>query len=286
MNRNRSLLLFILSMVLMGTIGIFRRWIPISSELLAFFRGLIGALSLFLYAGIAEPSSSASSSKPDYLLIPAGIVLGLNWIFLFEAYRFTTIARATLCYYMEPTIVLFLSPVLFHEPLSRKKTVCGLGALLGMVFVSGVLEGGSGPQDLRGILCGLLAACFYAMVVIFNKKSREGDVYRRTRTELLTAALVLFPYLLLTGSFSGLPNDAGVIGLILLVGVVHTGLVYVMYFGSMANLEAQTISLLSYIDPLTAMAVSVLVLKEPLSIHGIIGAVLILGCALLGERSG
>ncbi len=283
MNRNRSLMMFVLSMILMGTIGIFRRWIPVSSELLAFFRGLIGALSLFIYAGISGRSSSASSSKPDFLLIPAGIVLGLNWIFLFEAYRFTTIARATLCYYMEPTIVLFLSPVLFHESLSAKKILCGLGALLGMVFVSGVIEGGSGPQDLRGILCGLLAACFYAMVVILNKKSTEGDVYRRTRIELLTAALVLVPYLLFTGSFSNLPGDAAVLGLILLVGVVHTGLVYVMYFGSMTNLEAQTISLLSYIDPLTAMAVSVLVLKEPLSIPSLIGAALILGCALLGE---
>lgn len=284
MQRNSDLLQFILSMVLMGTIGIFRRWIPVSSELLAFFRGLIGAASLFLYTKLTEKEGAVSSGKIDPLLFAGGIVLGLNWIFLFEAYRFTTIAKATLCYYMEPTIVLFLSPVLFNESLSGRKILCGLGSLAGMVLVSGVLESGSGAQDLRGIACGLCAACFYALVVIFNKKCREKNVYRRTMIELLTAAIVLIPYLLFTHSFSHTEWNPTVIALILLVGVVHTGLVYVMYFGSMTKLRAQTVSLLSYIDPLTALAVSVLVLKEPISVPAILGAVMILGCAVLMEK--
>lgn len=284
MNRNRSLLLFLLSMILMGTIGLFRRWIPISSPLLAFFRGLIGFLFLLVCSGTVGKSKDWSI-RPDPVLIAAGAALGLNWIFLFEAYRFTTIARATLCYYMEPAIVLFLSPLLFGESLSRKKILFGLGSMLGMVFVSGVLEGGQGPQDFRGILCGLSAACFYAMVVIFNKKSREENLFRRTMIELITSAAVLFPYLFLTGSFSSVQISAEMTGLIFIMGIVHTGIVYMMYFGSMKELDSQTVSMLSYMDPLTAMVLSAAVLKEPMSFLSVIGAILILGCAYLAEKT-
>ena len=217
-------------------------------------------------------------------LVVSGAMIGVNWILLFEAFNYTSVATATLCYYMEPTILLLLSPLLFHERLTGKKLLCAAAALAGMVLVSGI-SGGETVQsgELRGIALGLGAACFYTLVVILNKKIPSADAYQKTIVQLLSAAVVLLPYLFLNGSFRGLELTGHVLFLLLVAGVVYTGLVYALYFGSMDGLKAQTISALSYIDPVVAMISSALVFGERLPLTGIVGAVLILGAAVIGE---
>ena len=278
----KSYILLISSMTIMGTIGLFRRYIPFSSALLAFFRGLIGALSLCLFLLFRGEKGTQRPSQSKLLgLILNGAFLGLNWILLFEAYNYTTIATATLCYYTQPTIVLLLAPFVFGEKLTVKKLLCALGAIIGMVFLSGVTIYGS--NDLSGILFGLAAAVFYALVVILNKKLGSVDVYERTIVQLFSASLVLVPYLLFTEDITSLAFTPQVILLLLVVGVVHTGVVYAMYFGSISALKAQTISVLSYIDPVVALFISVLILREPFSVRSMLGAVLILASAIISE---
>ena len=284
-DRKRSRLMMIASMLIVGTIGIFRRYIPLSSALLAFCRGLIGSVSLGLFVLLIKKQAwQKLSAKTLSTLILNGGFLGINWILLFEAFDHTTIAKATLCYYMEPTIVLLLSPLLFREKLTGRKLVCAAVSLLGMVLVSGVIGGDARPSDLTGIFFGLSAACFYSLVVILNKKTPQVDGYQKTIIQLSGAALTLIPYLLFTEDFSALTPDGTTLVLLLLVGVIHTGLVYALYFGSMAGLSAQTISTLSYIDPIVAMIVSALILKEGLSFPALLGAAAILGSALISER--
>ena len=286
MNPRRSLVLLVTSLCIMGTIGLFRRYIPLSSGLLAFWRGLIGAVSLLVFILLRRRGAwQRIGGRKLAALAATGACLGINWMLFFEACSRTTIARATLCYYMQPTIVLLLSAVLFRERLTARKLVCAVVALAGMVLVSGVLEpAADGPDGLNGVLYGLGAACFYAMVVILNKKIGGVDIYRKTTIELFAAALTLTPWLLATGGFSGVTYDAGLILPLLVAGVFYTGITYAMYFGSMGGLKAQTISALSYIDPVMAMLVSALILGEGLTPAGIIGAVLILGAAIAGER--
>ncbi len=210
--------------------------------------------------------------------------MGVNWILLFEAYNYTSVAVATLCYYMAPTIVVLLSPLLFHEKITLRKGLCAIAAVIGMVFVSGVVDNGMPTvSETKGILFGLGAAVFYACVVILNKKVSGVDPYEKTVIQLVSSALALIPYLLLTGETlpANLSLNAGI--MLLIVGLVHTGIAYAMYFGSVEKLPAQTVALLSYLDPITALILSALVLHEPLTLSGIIGAVLIIGAAIIAE---
>lgn len=284
-NSRKSALMMIASLVIVGTVGILRRYIPLSSAMIAFFRGAIGSASLLVFVLLFKKRGWVKTPVPHLAgMVLNGAFLGVNWILLFEAFNYTTIAKATLCYYMEPTILLLLSPLLFHERLTGKKLLCASAALAGMVLVSGI-SGGETVQsgELRGIALGLGAACFYTLVVILNKKIPSADAYQKTIVQLLSAAVVLLPYLFLNGSFRGLELTGHVLFLLLVAGVVYTGLVYALYFGSMDGLKAQTISALSYIDPVVAMISSALVFGEKLPLTGIVGAVLILGAAVIGE---
>ncbi len=290
MNRQRNetiaILTYIGSALVFGTIGIFRRYIPVSSAFLAFSRGILGGLFVMAYIKIRNKGSVKDIPRQKLLwLIISGAVMGINWMLLFEAYNHTTVAIATLCYYMQPTILILLSPILFREKLTKKKAVCAAVAVLGMILVSGILGGSSTSlgNNLYGVLLGLGAACFYAGVIIINKKMEGIDPYPKTMVQLLSAGITMIPYMLITRSFDSFPTDLRTVLLLLIVGLVHTGITYVLYFGSMEHLRTQTVAILGYIDPVSALFFSAILLKEPLSMYNIIGAVLIIGSALISE---
>lgn len=323
-NRPGSLMMLASSMLIFGTIGIFRRYIPLSSGLLAFSRGLIGAFFLGVFmkcrgllakrqeagsgagsdgtkrsgrmqdriqgrmqdSGISlQESRRKTSARTKLLLILSGALIGFNWILLFEAYNYTTVATATLCYYMQPTIVILLSPLFFKEQLTAKKLVCAILAVLGMFLVSGAAGQGF-PQGnaLLGILYGLGAAALYAAVVIMNKCIRNVDSYLKTILQLASASVCITPYLAVTGQFSHAALDRFSVLMLLIVGLVHTGIAYTLYFGSTDGLKAQTIALFSYIDPVSALFFSMIFLHEPMGAAGMAGAFLILGAAFAAER--
>lgn len=282
----KSYILFIASMLIFGTIGIFRRLIPISSGMLAFLRGILGAGFLLAYTKLTKAHTSSDISRRNLiLLIITGGLIGLNWVLLFEAYNYTTVAVATLCYYMQPTIVILLSPLVFGEKLTGRRLICAVSAIVGMVLVSGVIGGAGQGSDMRGVACGLGAAALYATVVMLNKKIHVDDAIYKTMIQLFAAAAVMIPYLLLGGG--GLGEFAGVgtmaVIMVLIVGIVHTGIAYAMYFGSMENLRAQSVAVLSYLDPVFALILSAVILGERMTVFGIIGAVLIIGSAIISE---
>ena len=272
-------------MLIFGTVGIFRRFIPVSSALLACFRGLSGALFLVIPAFIQKKKLRNNIGKKNFLiLIVTGILIGLNWLLLFEAYNYTTVATATLCYYMEPTIVVLLSPLVLKEKLTVKKSLCALAAIVGMVFVSGVIEGeGMSFTDLKGVLFGLGAAVLYSAVVLMNKKVPGIDAYEKTTIQLFSASIILVPYLLIFEDFTAIKLNALAIIMMIIVGLLHTGIAYAMYFGSMDGLQAQSIAIFSYLDPIFAVILSAVLLREPMTLFGIIGAVLIIGAAMISE---
>ena len=283
-NDRSSTWMFISSMLIFGTIGIFRRYIPLPSAFLAFSRGILGGLFLmaFLKLKRRKPEERLPVRTALWLAV-SGAVMGVNWILLFEAYNYTTVAVATLCYYMQPTIVVLLSPVLFKERLTLRKGACAAVAVIGMVLVSGVIGGGPQAGDPRGVLFGLGAAVCYAAVVIMNKKITGVEAFQKTKVQLMSAGIVMIPYLLLTGGFSVDGVSALTVILLLAVGIVHTGVAYVLYFGSLEGLKAQSAAIFSYIDPVAALFFSALFLREPLSLPGIAGAVMIIGSAVVSE---
>lgn len=277
----------ILAMVIFGTIGIFRKYIPLPSGIVACARGILGVAFLLIFIKLKKIKMDKNSIKVHLtILLVSGGFIGLNWVLLFESYRYTSVAVATLCYYMAPIFVMIVSPFLLKEKLTVKKVLCVIVALIGMVFVSGVIDGGiKDVSELKGILFGLGAAALYASVVMMNQKLGKVPTYDKTIIQLGAAAVVLIPYIFLVEDLSAITVTPLILIMLLIVGVVHTGIAYALYFGSMNGLKAQTVALFSYIDPIVAIILSAMFLKEPMTIYSGIGAVLVLGATMISEIS-
>jgi len=269
------------AMAIFGTVGIFVRHIPLPSATVAFCRGVLGLVFLLaLMAVTGKKPEFQSVRKNLWVLLLSGGAMGLNWILLFESYRYTTVATATICYYLAPVFLVLASPLLGERLTGKKLALLGV-ALVGMVFVSGVLQGG--VSGGKGIALAVGAAALYATVVFLNKKLDAVGAYDRTVVQLAAAAVVILPYVLATRGFSGFQMTGTDYILLLVVGIVHTGIAYWLYFGSVKHLQSQTVALFSYLDPVIAILLSALLLKEPLGWQGVLGAVLILGSALYSE---
>ena len=280
--------MLIASMCIFSTIGIVRKFIPLSSSIVALARAVIGAVFLLIVIGFRKKPVRIPSGKKNLILfLLSGFALGTNWILLFESYNHTSLATATLCYYLAPILVILASPLILKEKLTLPKGICAGVALFGMVLVSGVTDGGlGGANDWKGILFGLSAAVMYATVVLMNRMIDPMDAFDKTFAQLAIAAVTLLPYILLTENISALQvNSTGLI-LLAVAGIVHTGIAYSLYFKSISQLPAQTSALLSYIDPIFAVLLSVIVLKEPITMAAGIGAVMILGAAFVSEQNG
>lgn len=286
--KNTSALIRLTSAVLLfGTIGLFRTWSGLPSGLLSMTRGLIGAAFLYavmLLAGKHISFSAIRKSLP--LLILSGAMIGANWILLFEAYNYTTVPIATLCYYMAPVFVILASPLVLKERLTGTRLLCTGIALVGIILVVfGSDDGASdGKNHLIGILCGLGAAALYGGDILINKVVEGVTAEERTFVQLFTAGLVCIPYTFLCEDLGSVEWTGAGIALMLVMGIVHTGIAYTLYFGSMKQLPAQTVALLSYVDPVASVILAVWLLPgSVLTAAGWIGAVLVLGAALLSE---
>lgn len=273
----------ILAMVIYGTIGLFIRWIPLPSSIIANSRGIVGIAFLLCVMAAKRDRIHWDDVRRNFkYLLPCGLMLGFNWILLFEAYRYTTVAVATVCYYLAPMFILLCSPFLFREKLTVSRLVCAAVAIAGMVLTSGVVQSGF-SGSFKGLMFGILAALAYAAIVMLSKKQTHISAYDTTITELGIAAVVLIPYNLLTVDFSALTVTPAAIGLLLVLGVVHTGFAYSLYFGAIPHMKAQTAAILSYIDPVIAILLSALLLREPMDVPTAIGAVLVLGSTFVSE---
>ena len=279
-----SLLKLIISMTAFGTIGLFVRLITAERGFIASVRGIVGALFLLLLVLLLKKKPDLEAIKKNLvLLIISGAAIGVNWILLFESYSYTSIATSTLCYYMAPVFVILVSPFLLGEHITLKKGVAVATALVGMLFVSGVLEGNtSGGTDLIGVLLALGAAVFYATVTVLNKKMSAISPYDMTIIQLATAGVVVLPYTFIAENNDLAALDSTAIIMLIVVGVVHTGICYALYFSSIQELEAQTVAIFSYLDPIVAVVISFFV-DGAMSQLAIFGAVLILAALILCE---
>ncbi len=286
--KSGALAALVFSMTLFGTIGLFVRWIPLPSATVALVRGIVGTVFLLVWMRLKHVRTDvAEVRKNGVLLCVSGAAIGFNWILLFESYRYTTVSTATLCYYMAPVLMMLASPFVCREKLTLRRLLCVAAAVLGMVLVSGAAAGGSLPDgQRRGVLLGLGAAVLYATVILLNKRITGLDAATRTMFQLGAAAVVLLPYVLFTGvvdAAAGWGNIGLTVVLLAVVGVLHTGFAYMLYFGSVQTLPVQTAAMLSYIDPVVAILLSALFLRESMTLLQALGAVLILGAALIGE---
>ena len=282
----------ITAMVTFGTIGVFVRYIPLPSSIIALVRGVLATIFLLtvMAAGKRRPDRTAIRRNLALLVISGGMI-GFNWILLFEAYNYTSVAVATLCHYLAPVFVIIASPFVLGEKLKMRKNIKVISALDGMVMVSGVIQNyvsGGNAEDLNrtGVLLGIGAGALYATIILMNKKLKNISSYDTTVMQLAAASIVLVPYCLLTVDIGSLEVTPGSAVLLVIVGIVHTGIAYVLYFGSIKELPAQTVAIFSYIDPILAVLLSAFLLKESMDMLSISGAILILGSTFVSEMKG
>lgn len=275
--------MLIVSMTIFGTLGLFVRNIPVSSGELALYRAVLAAMLIGLFLLATKQRIPFQDMKKEVpLLLFSGMAMGINWILLFEAYKYITVSVATLSYYFAPVIVTAVCPFLFREKLTKKQILCFVMSTVGLVLITGI-GGFAGGTDHIGILFGLGAAVFYATVILLNKFIKNVEGIHRTFLQFLAAILVLVPYVLMSGGVTlGGMDGIGWVNL-LIVGLVHTGVTYCLYFSSLKELPGQKAAILSYIDPLVAVLISVTVLGESMSIAQLIGGGLILGFTLWNE---
>ncbi len=270
----------ILSMAVFGTISIFVKGIALPAAEISLYRAVIACIVLLFYLLCTGRLRQLAAIKGKLLpLFVSGAALGFNWIFLFTAYRYTTVAMATLAYYFAPTLVLLGSVIFFRERLTARQIFCFLASTACLLLILGVERGGS-PT---GLLFGLAAATQYAVLVLLNKKVGGIDGITRTWVQFASAAVMLTVYVALTGGFHLAALDLRGWENLLILGVVYTGIIYVLYFSSLPKLRGQQAALLSYIDPAVSVLVSVFFLQERSQPMQLLGGILILVFAVLNE---
>lgn len=272
------------SMIVFGTIGIFVKNIPVSSGEIALFRAVIAAVAICLFQAVRGKKMLFPRKKGTLLLLAfSGLSVGFNWVLLFEAYRYTTVSIATLSYYFAPVLVMILSPFLFRERITKFQVFCFIMATCGLFMIIGTNSGETGSSHLTGVILGLGAALFYACVMTCNKLIGDIPGIDRTFFQFAFAIAVMIIYVACTTGVNLEQMDSKGIVNLLVVGLFHTGVTYCLYFSSIRNLRGQEIAILSYVDPLVAILVSVLLLHEPISAIQIMGGLLLLGFTLLYE---
>jgi RarD protein len=280
----KSKIQFIISMIIFSTIGLVVRYIDLSSSERALLSSFIGCLFLLLIFFMIKKKISWNLVKSNALfLILSGIALGGNWIFLYQSYDHTTIANATLGYYFAPVFVMILSPFVLREQLSIKKIVCIGVAIIGMLMIVGEGVSASRSDDILGLSFGLIAAAFYAVLLLLNKFIKDMGKLELTIIQLGTTTLLLMPYVFLTSGFGIFEVSSSSIPFILILGIINTGIGFWLFFSGMEKLKGQSIAMLSYVDPFVAILISTIILQEQMTIVQMLGGVLLLGSTFVSE---
>lgn len=283
-NTNTARFSLIVSMTVFGTLAPFVRNIAVSSGELALYRAILAAMLIGIFLFVTKQRIHFRALGKDLpLLLLSGMAMGINWILLFEAYKFTTVAISTLSYYFAPVIVTLVCPFLFQERITKKQLLCFVMSTAGLALVIGITDLGSGGNDGIGLLFGLGAAVFYAAVILLNKFIKGVAGIHRTFLQFLSAIVILVPYVAFSGGVSLGGLDMTGWFCLLIVGLLHTGVTYCLYFSSLKELPGQEAAILSYIDPLVAVIIGVVVLGEPLTWQQLVGGGLILGFTLWNE---
>lgn len=282
----KGLIQFISSMVIFGMIGLIIKQIQLSTIEIAMFSSFVGCTFLIVIYALCHKKLDVAFLKGyKRLMIISSVALAGNWVFLFKSYQYTSISNATLGYYFGPMIVLVLSPLILKEALSRKSVLCIIASLIGLILIlsSGFLQ--PGLEDVLGILISMLAGSCYACLMLVNKMMPQGNRLDLTVFQLGMTSLILLCFVFIVEGGFEIHTQISALPYVILLGVMNTGIGFWLFFSGMEKLNGQSIALLSYIDPLVAIFISGLVLREQFTILQIIGGVLLIASTFLSEFS-
>lgn len=274
---------YLIAVIIYGTIGFFLHYVNASSEFVVMCRGLIGSFFILIIMLIRKESPDLKAIKMNlFLLIGSGVALGLNWVFLFSGYKYS-ISVSSLCNYTAPIMIVLISALFLKARINRKQLICIVSSFVGIILISGVLEN-QGTSDNHAFVYGMLASFGFVMLVLFNRKLKNIKSLDRTIVQLFVSFLTVLPYVIINHSIPTSLDEKSII-LILILGIVHTGIAYIFYFGAIDTLDITKVAVLGYIEPVLSVLTGVIFFKEGLGIYGVIGAILILLSAIVSETS-
>lgn len=282
--KNSATLRYLFALFLYGTIGFFLHFVKYSSEFVVLGRGVLGSLFIFLVLSLRKEKIDTDAIKKNLkTLLISGFALGFNWVFLFAGYRYG-IAISSLCNYMAPIIVVVISILVYKQKISKPQILFIIMAFVGMLLLIGVI-GGDLKGDIRCVIYGLLAALGFVILVLCNKRLTDIKPLEKTLVQLLASAVIVLPYVILNDGF---PKEFDLTStlIVLVLGILHTGVAYICYFSSIDVLPAQSIAILGYLEPVLNFVIGALVFHEELGVSSIIGAVLILIASIGNEIFG
>lgn len=279
----KSYLKYLSSLLLFGSNGIVASYILLNSHEIVFLRTFIGSIFLICLLLLSKQKLQAFDNKKDAIyLIASGISTGISWLFLYQAYTEIGISLATLACYCGPIIVILLSPLIFNERLDIYKISGFIIVFTGMIFVNGSELSQTGISF--GLVCGILSAVTYSLMVIFAKKVKTINGLEYSFIQLISSFFIVAIFLGLKQGFY-IPKLTENIFPVLFLGVINTGIGCYLYFSSIKELPAVTVAICGYLEPLSALFFSAIFLNERLSFIQIIGAILIIGGAIIAELS-
>ena len=276
-----------------GTVGLFTHFIPLSSAAIVFYRALLGGLFIITMIKLSGKEVNVKSMRDNIVvLIFTGFFMALNWVLQFEAFKVSSVAIGTVCYNMMPIFLLIIASFMFNEKITLKSGLCILVATIGVILVSNVVNAGIRSHEVLGCIYGILGAIFYALIVTFNRKLNQIETHDKVIFQFMFSAFIMVFYVLLIEKKSlmfdqSLSTNTKAIGAICMIvlSFFHTGFCYVHYFNAVSRLKAETVAILTYIDPVVALFLSYFVLKEDMTALQFLGAILILGSTLFNELS-
>lgn len=280
---NRTYLKYFASLLLFGSNGIVASHIGLNSSEIVLLRTLIGSLLLISVFLMTKQKFTFIDYKRDLIFICiSGIATGASWMFLYEAYVQVGVSIATLLYYCGPVVVMLLSPVLFKEHLTWIKTTGFIAVICGIFLINNDFNGSG---NLWGILCGLLSALMYSVMVMANKKAEHIKGMENSVIQLVASFLTVAVFVGIRSGYN-LQIEASDWIWILVLGLLNTGIGCYLYFSSIGNLPVQTVAICGYLEPVSAVLFSVILLHEAMMPLQVLGAVCIVGGAVIGELSG
>ncbi len=277
----KAFLKYLSALLMFGLNGIVASNIPLSSYIIVFLRTLIGSLLLLILFLIGKGKFHILANKKDaFFIVLSGISMGASWMFLYEAYQQIGVSLASLLYYCGPVIVMILSPLIFKERLTIPKVVGFSIVVVGIILVNGNIVGDN--SNGWGIFCGGMSAIMYFFMVTFNKQSKHITGMENSVIQLMVSFLTVAVFVVFKQGFvMAIPSDAWI--WILILGIVNTGIGCYLYFSPLARLPVQTVAVCGYLEPLSAVVFASILLGEKMSLLQVVGAVCIIGGAMIGE---
>lgn len=268
---NRSLIELHTAVLLFGLSGLFGKLISLSPPVIVFGRALFASLFLFLLLRFINQSIKLERKKHYLYFIMLGIVLALHWSTFFLSIRMSTVAIGLMTFSTFPIFVTFIEPFFFKDRIRVSAVLTAIVTLLGVALVIPKFElAGSMTQ---GALWGIVSGLAFAILSVMNKKyvseykSLVISFYQNS-----IAAIVLLPFL-----FAAMPAfEARNILLLVLLGVVFTGISHSLFIKGMSGVKAQTASIIACLEPVYGIAATALIIGEIPAVKTILGGIVIL----------